>query len=69
MSKSQGQHRVQRLGLGPFGFCLCPKCGHRQPHRPGVPCREERCPNCGTALVREGSEHDRMIKEKKGKIE
>lgn len=54
-----------RLGLGPGGFCLCPKCGHRQPHRPGVPCQEERCPKCGVVLVREGSEHDRLIKDKK----
>lgn len=52
------------LGLGPEGFCLCPKCGFRKPHQPGVPCIEEHCPNCGSALIREGSEHHRQIEEK-----
>lgn len=59
-----GQHQG-RQGLGPGGYCLCPKCGHRHEHRPGVPCLEERCPKCGTPLVREGSEHHRLIEEKK----
>jgi predicted DNA-binding protein (UPF0251 family) len=34
-------------------FCVCPKCGFRKPHTPGVPCRAEVCPNCGTPLIRE----------------
>jgi len=52
-------------GLGPVGFCVCPKCGYRKPHQPGVPCIEERCPNCDSALIREGSYHDKLIKDKK----
>lgn len=52
-------------GMGPAGFCVCPKCGFRKEHLPGVPCVEERCPSCGVALVREGSEHDRLIRERK----
>ncbi len=58
---SRGRHG---LGLGPEGFCLCPKCGFRKPHQPGVPCIEERCSNCGSALVREGSEHHRQVEER-----
>jgi len=54
-----------RLGLGPAGYCICPKCGFRKKHRPGVPCQEEHCPECGTALYREGSEHHRLIEQKK----
>lgn len=52
-------------GLGPEGYCICPKCGYKKVHTPGIPCREERCPNCGVALIREGSEHHRLIEEKK----
>ncbi|MGB9907780.1 MAG: ferredoxin [Candidatus Saccharicenans sp.] len=54
-----------RLGQGPGGFCLCPKCGYRQVHQAGVPCLEQHCPQCGSTLVREGSEHHRLIEEKK----
>lgn len=52
------------LGLGPEGICLCPKCGFKKPHQPGVPCLQEHCPKCGSALIREGSEHHRQIEEK-----
>jgi predicted Fe-Mo cluster-binding NifX family protein len=46
-----------RMG-GPFaggagGACLCPKCGHREPHESGIPCVEKSCPKCGTAMNRE----------------
>jgi hypothetical protein len=34
------------------GFCVCPACGLRQPHQPGLPCREIRCPQCGTFMRR-----------------
>lgn len=40
-------------GRGPGGFCVCPSCGKKVSHRQGVPCVEMRCPDCGTALVRE----------------
>jgi len=50
----QGQGRMggPRAG-GAVGTCLCPKCGHREPHERGVPCLQKQCPKCGTALVRE----------------
>jgi len=40
-------------GSGPSGFCVCPRCGHREPHQRGTPCVGRRCPSCGTGLVRE----------------
>jgi len=46
------------------GFCICPKCGEKIAHRRGIPCQEERCPSCGAKLLREGSYHHQLFKEK-----
>ena len=56
-----GRGRMGGSGMGAGGFCVCAKCGRRIPHRQGVQCIEERCPECGVALVREGSQHHREI--------
>jgi predicted Fe-Mo cluster-binding NifX family protein len=51
--RKSGQGRG-RLG-GPIagGACVCPKCGHREPHERGTPCMQKQCPKCGTAMTRE----------------
>ena len=41
-----------RLAQGPAGDCVCPKCGHRESHKRGIPCLEIKCPKCGLALMR-----------------
>lgn len=46
-------------GMGAGGSCICLGCGTKIPHRSGTPCLQERCPKCGKAMVREGSEHHR----------
>ena len=38
---------------GPGGYCVCPRCGERKPHVVGVPCYQEKCPKCGTQMIRE----------------
>ncbi|MEJ2368402.1 MAG: ferredoxin [Acidobacteriota bacterium] len=57
------RNRQRMMGAG--GYCVCLKCGRREPHQPGLPCREMRCPDCSVPLVREGSEHHEkaMIKQ------
>jgi hypothetical protein len=45
------------------GACVCLRCGYHEPHRPGVACRTERCPECGATTVREGSEQYRAYLE------
>lgn len=37
---------------GPGGTCVCPKCGHEEPHAQGSPCAQQKCPQCGVALRR-----------------
>jgi hypothetical protein len=38
------------LGAGPAGECICPNCGTRAVHQPGVPCFNKPCPQCGTLM-------------------
>ena len=38
-------------------LCICPECGHEQPHRQGTPCNAEICPECGRHMVRKGTSH------------
>jgi hypothetical protein len=53
--------------MGADGNCIRPKCGHRMPHVRGVPCQDERCPECGAKMLREGSYHHRLLEEKRAK--
>ncbi len=59
--RGQGRGRGQGMGFGrrfrggqgmQGGICVCPKCGHSEPKRTGVPCVSLTCPKCGTKLVR-----------------
>jgi hypothetical protein len=49
-------HGWGRMGgpraAGAIGLCVCPACGHREPHVRGVPCVQTTCPSCGTAMTR-----------------
>ena len=40
------------FSAGPGGACVCPKCGHKEPHPAGQPCNQKSCPKCGTAMIR-----------------
>jgi predicted DNA-binding protein (UPF0251 family) len=39
---------------GPGGTCVCSKCGHEATHQVGVPCMQQKCPKCGSPMVRKG---------------
>ncbi len=47
-----GRGRMGGFAAGPVGDCRCPKCNHRVPHKPGVPCVKRRCPKCKTLMTR-----------------
>jgi predicted Fe-Mo cluster-binding NifX family protein len=50
----QGRGRMGGpLAAGDVGTCLCPKCGHREPHERGVPCVQKQCPKCGIVMTRQ----------------
>ncbi len=34
-------------------YCICPSCKTRVRHRKGLPCREHKCPDCRSAMVKE----------------
>lgn len=56
-------------GLGAYGTCVCLKCGYSMVKKAGKPCLDERCPTCGTALVREGGTHfQQSVKNKKKEV-
>ena len=53
-------------GMGAVGNCVCVKCGYAAPKKPGIPCMQEKCPDCGTVLMREGGSHyQQAVKRKK----
>lgn len=39
-------------GLGPSGYCICPSCGTKVPHKAGTPCYQLTCPKCGAKMTR-----------------
>lgn len=51
-SSGGGRGRNQGQGLGLGGYCVCPNCGHQEPHQRGVPCYETRCPKCNAVMIR-----------------
>jgi predicted DNA-binding protein (UPF0251 family)/phage FluMu protein Com len=38
------------------GYCICPQCHHKEPHRRGVPCYSINCPECGSTMTRNRGE-------------
>jgi predicted Fe-Mo cluster-binding NifX family protein len=56
MGKGGGQGQGRKGGpfaAGDDGACLCPQCGHHEPHERGVPCLQKQCPKCGATMIRQ----------------
>lgn len=54
--KGQGRGTGRMGGsqaAGPDGFCICPECNHKVTHQAGKPCYDQKCPECGSAMLRE----------------
>jgi hypothetical protein len=49
----QGRGAGNKPGSGPGGNCVCPKCGHTEPHVAGQRCLDRNCPKCGTKMIRQ----------------
>jgi uncharacterized protein len=62
-NKMDKQHKEESSG-----FCICLHCNTKIPHQPGVPCRENVCPQCGKKMIRENSYHHQLYLKKKGKL-
>jgi len=50
--KGWGKGRQIGFAAGPGGFCLCPKCNHKEKHDRGVACYKKKCPKCGSLMTR-----------------
>ncbi|MDY6965258.1 MAG: hypothetical protein SVM80_04720 [Halobacteriota archaeon] len=52
MGSGRGRGRMGGTGSGPGGECKCPSCGHTIPHQAGMPCYQQKCPECGSQMIR-----------------
>ncbi len=48
MKTGQGQP----FSPGREDLCVCPRCGHYEPHRTGISCLHVQCPLCGSMMIR-----------------
>lgn len=46
----RGGYAGRGRGAGAPRVCKCTQCGHEIPKKPGIPCRNEKCPKCGGML-------------------
>jgi len=55
----------QEQAMGPTGRCICPKCEEVVPHQRGVPCQNQKCPACGSKMLRENGYHHKLLQQKR----
>ena len=56
-SNMNGRNRRygRKVGGGPGGYCVCTnsRCGYKVLHEAGKPCYQQKCPKCGSPMIRE----------------
>jgi predicted DNA-binding protein (UPF0251 family) len=48
--RTWGRNVGRGQGLGGSDICICPNCKKEIPHRRGIPCIQQECPDCKVAL-------------------
>ncbi len=58
INQNFGRGRRQGFAAGPGGYCVCsnPQCGYKAPHQAGMPCYRQKCPKCGSPMIREAAQ-------------
>ena len=51
--QGRGRQNTGGPGAATSAMCVCPKCGHQEPHQRGVPCMNKTCAKCGAAMTRQ----------------
>jgi predicted Fe-Mo cluster-binding NifX family protein len=53
--QGQGGRGGRTADSGPavFGTCVCPQCGHQEPHERSIPCMQKKCVQCGAVMTRQ----------------
>ncbi|SMF62366.1 hypothetical protein SAMN02745866_04003 [Alteromonadaceae bacterium Bs31] len=54
--------------MGDGGQCICPKCDLRLAHKNGIPCQQEKCPQCGAKMLRKDSRHHQLLMQKRATL-
>ena len=52
IGRGMGVGAGRGMGYGGPAICKCPKCGKEAPHVRGQPCVKQKCPECGSMMVR-----------------
>ena len=57
INQNFGRGRQKGYASGPGGYCVCSnsQCGYKAPHQTGVPCYQQKCPKCGSPMIREAA--------------
>ncbi len=42
----------RRANPSQLNFCECPSCGNKVPQKAWTPCSTEKCPQCGSTMIR-----------------